>query len=325
MSDTLVEGLALRKLFSAAGALGETGGEQRKVRAVDGVDLAIRSGETMALVGESGCGKSTLGRLLIRLAEPTEGKVLFDGIDLASLKGSEARRSKRDMQIVFQDPYASLDPRMRILDTVGEPLATHEGLRGKEKAERVGELLETVGLEREAMRRYPHMFSGGQRQRIGIARALALDPRFVVCDEPVSALDVSIQAQVLNLLMDLREKKGLTYLFISHDLGVVRRIADRVCVMFLGKIVESGPVAEVYARPLHPYTMFLVAAAPLPDPKARFIEKKVLRGEMPSPTNPPSGCRFRTRCPYAQSRCAEEEPLLKVSGGRSAACHYPLG
>jgi oligopeptide/dipeptide ABC transporter, ATP-binding protein, C-terminal domain len=323
MGDILVEGIGLRKHFRVDGAGGKKQG--KNLRAVDGVDIAIRSGETMALVGESGCGKSTLGRLLIRLAEPTEGKVLFDGEDIAAFKGNEARARKRDMQIVFQDPYASLDPRMKILDTVGEPLATHEGLRGAEKAERVARLLEMVGLDRSTMQRYPHMFSGGQRQRIGIARALALDPRFVVCDEPVSALDVSIQAQVLNLLMDLRERKGLTYLFISHDLGVVRRIADRVCVMFLGKIVESGPVAEVYARPRHPYTMFLVAAAPLPDPKARYAEKKVLVGEMPSPTNPPSGCRFRTRCPYAKERCANEEPSLAGSDGRAAACHYPLG
>jgi oligopeptide transport system ATP-binding protein len=319
MSDALVEGIGLRKLFPIGGK-----GSARAVRAVDGVDLTIRRGETMALVGESGCGKSTLGRLLIRLASPTEGRVLFDGEDLSLLKGSSARASKRNMQIVFQDPYASLDPRMKILDILGEPFETHEGTRGKEKAERVSRILETVGLDPSCMQRYPHMFSGGQRQRIGIARALALDPKFVVCDEPVSALDVSIQAQILNLLMDLRERKGLTYLFISHDLGVVRRIADRVCVMFLGKIVESGSVAEVYGSPRHPYSMFLVAAAPLPDPRARFTPKKVLKGEMPSPTNPPSGCRFHTRCPYARPLCAEAEPKLASAEGRAVACHFPL-
>lgn len=322
MSDVLVRGRGLKKHFRVAGAFGK----RRSVRAVDGVDIDVRLGQTLALVGESGCGKSTLGRLLIRLAEADEGTVAFEGQDLSLLNSAALREKKRDMQIIFQDPYASLDPRMRILDIVGEPLETHERLRGQEKADRVTELLAAVGMDASCLHRFPHMFSGGQRQRIGIARALALHPKFIVCDEPVSALDVSIQAQVLNLLMELRERKDLTYLFISHDLGVVRRIADRVCVMFLGKIVESGPTDEVYERPRHPYTMFLTAAAPLPDPKARYAEKKILQGEMPSAMDPPSGCRFRTRCPFATELCAKEEPVLtEDSAGRGAACHRPLG
>jgi oligopeptide/dipeptide ABC transporter ATP-binding protein len=323
VTPPLVEATALRKLFPVA--KGVFGASSSFIRAVDGVSLSIREQETLACVGESGCGKSTLGRLLIRLLEPTSGSLRFSGEDLLALSPDELRRRKRDMQIIFQDPYASLDPRMRVADIVAEPLAAHGLARGKERVERAGELLELVGLQRSHLSRYPHMFSGGQRQRIGIARALALDPRFVVCDEPVSALDVSIQSQVINLLLDLREKKKLTYFFISHDLNVVRRIADSVCVMFLGKAMEYGPTWELYERPLHPYTMFLVSAAPVPDPRMRFKEKLILQGEIPSPVDPPSGCRFRTRCPYAAPRCAEEEPTLAGSGGRLVACHFPLG
>lgn len=324
MSSPLVQALGLTKHFPTEPGIFSS--RRAVVHAVDDVSLEIDERQTLGLVGESGCGKSTLGRLLIRLIAPTSGQVRFAGKELPAFDSRELRSHKRDMQIIFQDPYASLDPRMKVVDIVGEPLATHLGLRGAQKAERVGALLETVGLSREHMQRYPHMFSGGQRQRIGIARALALDPRFVVCDEPVSALDVSIQSQVINLLQDLQERKLLTYLFISHDLNVVRHISDKVAVMFLGKVVEFGSTRELYRRPLHPYTMFLLQAAPLPDPRARYTEKQVLQGELPSPINPPSGCRFRTRCPFAAARCADEEPpLAGEEGGRRVACHFPLG
>ncbi len=315
-ADGLVKHFPVEKgVFSAKGAV---------VHAVDGVSLKIRERETLACVGESGCGKSTLGRLLIRLIDPTAGTVRFGGEDIMGLKGGELRKKKRDMQIIFQDPYASLDPRMKVLDIVGEPLSTHRIARGKELEERVGELLEMVGLGKPFMSRYPHMFSGGQRQRIGIARALALNPKFIVCDEPVSALDVSIQSQVINLLLDLREKKNLTYFFISHDLNVVRHLSDTVCVMFLGKVMEYGPTREVYSRPLHPYSLFLISAAPVPDPNARYAEKLILQGEIPSPVNPPRGCRFHTRCPYARDICKDEEPVPTGSAERYVACHFPL-
>jgi len=333
MNVPIVEATNLTKHFATESGPFNSG--TSVIHAIDDVSLEIYERETLALVGESGCGKSTLGRLLIRLVAPTSGVVRFEGEELPPVDSRELRKHKREMQIIFQDPYASLDPRMKVLDIIGEPLVTHLGLHGEEKAERVGELLQMVGLPRSYVGRYPHMFSGGQRQRIGIARALALDPKFVVCDEPVSALDVSIQSQVINLLQDLQERKRLTYLFISHDLNVVRHISDRICVMFLGKVVEYGETREIYHHPLHPYTMFLLQAAPLPDPRARYNEKKVLQGEIPSPINPPSGCRFRTRCPYAAPRCAEEEPLLAASGGpgasgrsdvgaRKVACHFPL-
>ncbi len=321
MSDALVRASGLRKHFSAGGGVFAAKGAV--VRAVDGVDLAIPERETLACVGESGCGKSTLGRLLLRLIEPTEGSVSFRGEDILALRTRELRRRKRDMQIIFQDPYASLNPRMRVQDIIAEPLLAHERMGAAERIERVGSLMEMVGLRRQLMTRYPHMFSGGQRQRIGIARALALDPKFIVCDEPVSALDVSIQSQVINLLLELKERKGLTYFFISHDLNVVRHMSDNVMVMFLGKVMESGPTREVYERPRHPYTMFLISAAPRPDPRQRFVEKPILQGEIPSPVNPPSGCRFRTRCPYAKQRCADEEPIL-AGEGRKVACHFPL-
>ena len=322
MSKPLVEAINVIKHFPV-----EKGFLQKQtnvVHAVDGVNLEIRERETLALVGESGCGKSTLGRLLIRLLRPTSGEIRFDGIDLSTLDHHELRKRKKDMQIVFQDPYSSLNPRKKVLDIVSEPLETHTSMGTAEKKEKVGELLSLVGLQAAYMDRYPHMFSGGQRQRIGIARSIALDPRFVVCDEPVSALDVSIQSQIINLLQDLQDKKNLTYLFISHDLNVVRYISNRVCVMFLGKIVESGPTDDVYEHPLHPYTLFLVSAAPVPDPNMRYTEKKVLQGEIPSPVRPPSGCRFHTRCPFCADICTKEDPALMGDGAHMVACHFPL-
>jgi oligopeptide/dipeptide ABC transporter, ATP-binding protein, C-terminal domain len=292
------------------------------VHAVSGVTLDIRAGETLGLVGESGCGKSTLGRLILRLLEPTSGTVSFEGQDLSKLTQEELRALRRRMQIIFQDPYASLNPRMSIRDIVAEPLVTHKVCRGKaEITEQVRELLQKTGIRPEFMNRYPHQFSGGQRQRVGIARALALRPKLIVCDEPVSALDVSIQSQILNLLGDLQRELGLTYLFISHDLSVVRYLSDRVCVMFLGKICECGATKDIYEEPLHPYTRFLLEAVPKPDPDLRKEDKNMLVGEIPSPVNPPSGCRFHTRCPLAKPVCAEKEPALRNLGGRSVACH----
>ena len=276
-------------------------------------------------MGESGCGKSTLGRLLLRLLEPTAGEVIFDGTNVGKLKGKELRNFRKEMQIIFQDPYASLNPRMNVERIISEPLITHKVCANKmETRHRVVELMQEVGIPVEFLRRYPHQFSGGQRQRIGIARALALRPRLIVCDEPVSALDVSIQSQVLNLLDDLQEQYHLTYLFISHDLSVVRHISDRVAVMFLGCICEIGSTEEIYNSPMHPYTKFLLDSVPQPDPTQRDDDKELLTGEIPSPVNPPSGCRFRTRCPYATDKCAKEVPELKTYGDRQVACHYPL-
>ncbi|MFP3389515.1 ABC transporter ATP-binding protein [Brevibacillus sp. SIMBA_040] len=294
------------------------------VHAVDHVSFAIYEGETLAVVGESGCGKSTLGRTLLRIVEATEGEVFFEGKDIFKLTNHEMRELRKKMQIIFQDPFASLNPRMKVADIIAEPLVTHESMERAARDERVAELMELVGLRKAYGTRYPHMFSGGQRQRIGIARALALNPKFVVCDEPVSALDVSIQSQIINLLSRLQEQKNLTYLFISHDLHVVRYLSDRTCVMFLGKIMEIGTTNEVYNRPLHPYTKFLIAASPVPDPHARQKEKLILEGDIPSPLNPPSGCRFHTRCPYVQSICKNQEPVLQEVEGRDVACHFPL-
>lgn len=294
------------------------------VHAVDHVSFDIYEGETLAVVGESGCGKSTLGRTLLRIVEATEGEAFFEGKDIFKLTNHEMRELRKKMQIIFQDPFASLNPRMKVTDIIAEPLVTHESMERAARDERVAELMELVGLRKAYGTRYPHMFSGGQRQRIGIARALALNPKFVVCDEPVSALDVSIQSQIINLLSRLQEQKKLTYLFISHDLNVVRYLSDRTCVMFLGKIMEIGSTNEVYNRPLHPYTKFLIAASPVPDPHARQKEKLILEGDIPSPLNPPSGCRFHTRCPYVQSICKSQEPVLQQVEGRDVACHFPL-
>lgn len=294
------------------------------VHAVDHVSFDIYEGETLAVVGESGCGKSTLGRTLLRIVEATEGEAFFEGKDIFKLTNHEMRELRKKMQIIFQDPFASLNPRMKVTDIIAEPLVTHESMERAARDERVAELMELVGLRKAYGTRYPHMFSGGQRQRIGIARALALNPKFVVCDEPVSALDVSIQSQIINLLSRLQEQKKLTYLFISHDLNVVRYLSDRTCVMFLGKIMEIGSTNEVYSRPLHPYTKFLIAASPVPDPHARQKEKLILEGDIPSPLNPPSGCRFHTRCPYVQSICKSQEPALQQVEGRDVACHFPL-
>ncbi|HUP83808.1 MAG TPA: oligopeptide/dipeptide ABC transporter ATP-binding protein, partial [Candidatus Limnocylindria bacterium] len=299
------------------------------VRAVDDISFYIRRGETLGLVGESGCGKSTTGRAVIRLREPTAGKVSFEGTDLFTLKPNELRRLRRKMQIIFQDPYSSLDPRMTVNSIIGEPIETHGLKKGAAKRERIAELLQMVGLDPRYVNRYPHEFSGGQRQRIGVARALAVEPEFIVCDEPISALDVSIQAQVLNLLTDLRNQLGLTYLFIGHDLSVVKHISDRVAVMYLGKIVEVGPPDILYAGPGHPYTRALLSAVPVPDPMTERRRKRViLKGDVPSPVNPPSGCRFHTRCWLYErlgkpENCREIDPPLRVlQGDHQAACHY---
>ena len=303
--------------------------ESGRVRAVDDITFEIRKGETFGLVGESGCGKSTTGRAVIRLRNPTEGTVRFDGRDLMELKRDELRKMRRRMQIIFQDPYSSLNPRMTVGSIISEPLETHNLFPGKQRADRVRDLLALVGLNPNYTNRYPHEFSGGQRQRIGVARSLAVEPEFIVCDEPISALDVSIQAQVLNLLVELREKFGLTYLFIAHDLSVVRHISDRVGVMYLGKLVELGPPDAIYNTPAHPYTRALLSAVPIPDPKAERRRKRViLTGDVPSPANPPDGCRFHTRCWLYErlgrpEQCRTVDPELRtIASDHRAACHF---
>ncbi len=296
------------------------------VQAVDGVSFAIQPGETLGLVGESGCGKSTLARTILQLLKPTSGTVHFEGQEISSLSRKELRPLRREMQMIFQDPYASLNPRKRIGQIVGSPLKLHGIAEGKELDRQVKDLMDRVGLAPEHINRFPHEFSGGQRQRIGIARALALKPKLIIADEPVSALDVSIQAQIINLLEDLQSEFNLTYVFVAHDLGVVRHVADRVAVMYLGKIVEIGPADEVYSNPVHPYTEALLSAVPIPDPNANIDRSdRILEGDVPSPANPPKACRFHTRCPYATEICGEVEPPLEDHrGGQLAACHHPL-
>ncbi len=318
-SETLLEIQDLKKWFPIKGGLfSRTVGH---VKAVDGVTFDVRKGETLGLVGESGCGKTTTGRMILRLIEPTAGQVHFEGVDVLKLRGEDMRKMRREMQIIFQDPYASLNPRMTVGDIIGEPLEIHGVARGAAKQRRVGELLELVGLRAQHARRFPHEFSGGQRQRIGIARALALNPKLIVCDEPVSALDVSIQSQVLNLLKELQSEFGLTYIFIAHGLHVVKHISDRVVVMYLGKVAEIADGNELFDHPLHPYTEALLSAIPIPDPAVKR-NRIVLSGDVPSPVNPPSGCRFHTRCPYVMDICREVEPVLTdVGGGHQVACH----
>ncbi len=320
MATILAEGKHLSKTFPVKGQ-----GKGAALHAVSGVDLAVYEGETLALVGESGCGKSTLGRLLLGLLPPTQGQVFFDVQDLAALPPARLRALRRQMQLVFQDTAAALNPRWTVGQSLAEPLRIHNLCPRGEYAARGAALLTQVGLAPDLLDRYPHQLSGGQRQRVGLARALALSPRLVVCDEPVSALDVTIQAQMLNLLADLQASQGLTYVLISHDLGVVRHSADRVCVMFLGRVCEVGPTQALFSAPRHPYTKFLLDSVPRPDPTRRGESGPPLAGEIPSPVHPPSGCRFRTRCPYAQDICAQTVPPLTGAGDHQAACHFPLG
>ncbi|WP_052339799.1 ABC transporter ATP-binding protein [Gorillibacterium massiliense] len=318
----LVEIEDLKKYFPIhKGLLHRTVGQ---VKAVDGVTLSIRKGETFGLVGESGCGKSTFGRVLLRLQSATSGKVLFKDRDIHALNAKEMQKLREEMQIIFQDPFGSLNPRFLVKDIIGEPLRIHRNMSGKKIDARVVELMELVGLDPSRRNRYPHEFSGGQRQRIGIARAIALNPQFIVADEAVSALDVSVQSQVINLLMKLQKEMGLTFLFIAHGLNVVRHISDRIGVMYLGKLVEVAETEAMFAAPLHPYTAALLSAIPKPTPKKK-LERIVLQGDVPSPANPPAGCRFHTRCPFVQDKCREQEPQLEEKlPGRLAACHYPL-
>ncbi|HUT19422.1 MAG TPA: dipeptide ABC transporter ATP-binding protein [Anaerolineae bacterium] len=320
-NDILVEVKGLKKYFPITqGILFQR--HIGDIKAVDGLDFSVRRGETLGLVGESGCGKSTTGRAILQLYRPTAGEVLFEGQNLVEMKGERLRRMRRRIQMIFQDPYASLNPRMTVGGIVGEPLEVHHILPPREQRQRVQELLEIVGLNPYFINRYPHEFSGGQRQRIGVARALAVQPDFVVCDEPISALDVSIQAQIINLLEDLQDRFGLTYLFIAHDLSVVRHISDRITVMYLGKIVELADRRELYDNPLHPYTQALLSAVPIPDPEVEAKRRRIiLEGDVPSPANPPSGCHFRTRCPHKMPICAEEDPEWLDLGGHWVACH----
>jgi len=326
MTEVILEAKDLKKHYPIrSGVVRRTTGH---VKAVDGVSFELRAGETLGIVGESGCGKSTLGRLLMRLEDPTEGSILFDGVDMASAGRSEMRRLRRDIQIVFQDPYTSLNPRKTVGDIIGEPFDIHpDVVPRKGRKRRVQELLEQVGLSPEHINRYPHQFSGGQRQRIGIARGIALNPKVLVCDEPVSALDVSVQAQVINVMERLQDELGLAYVFIAHDLSVVRHISDRVAVMYLGKIAEIGTDAEIYERSTHPYTRALLSAVPVPDPTTRGTREQIpLQGDVPSPANPPSGCRFHTRCWKAKEICSLEEPALidrpDLGGSHRSACHF---
>lgn len=319
-SEILVEAQELQKYFPVKNFFGKS---KQEVRALDKISLSIRKGETFGLVGESGCGKSTFGRTLIRMYEPTGGNILYNGTNITTLKGKQLNAYRTKMQIIFQDPYSALDPHHNVREIISEPLSLEGNLSSSEMEERIVSLLKTVGMKPDDMEKYAYEFSGGQRQRIGIARALAVRPEFVLCDEPISALDVSIQAQVVNMLEDLQAEFGLTYLFVAHDLSMVRHISDRIGVMYLGKIVEIADSDELYDNPLHPYTKALLSAIPIADPKtARIAKRQIIKGDLPSPLNIPSGCRFHTRCPYAKPECAITEPEFReVSDGHFVACH----
>ncbi|MET3696948.1 peptide/nickel transport system ATP-binding protein [Bacillus oleivorans] len=317
-----VEGL--KKYFPTSSSL--FGKTKQFLKAVDGVDFYVKKGETLGIVGESGCGKSTTGNTIIRLLEPTEGKIIFDGKDITKLPERELQKIRKDIQMVFQDPFSSLNPRMRVFDIIAEPLRTHKVAKGKELEEQIYELMETVGLDRSFANRYPHEFSGGQRQRIGIARALALKPKLIICDEPVSALDVSIQAQILNLLIELQKKFELTYIFIAHGIPAVKYISDRIAVMYMGEVVELSSKEELFSHTMHPYTSGLISAVPVPDPTLRDRKNRViLEDDLPDQTNMPQGCRFYSRCPFAAERCKHEKPEFnEVKPNHFVACHYPL-
>jgi oligopeptide transport system ATP-binding protein len=319
--DALIEIRGLKKYFIKKE--GFWGNKIKYIKAVDDVNFYIKKGETFGLVGESGCGKSTTGRTIIKLYEPTAGEIIFDGKDISKLSEKEMKPYRKKIQMIYQDPYASLNTRMTVRDIIGEAIDTHDIAKGEEKQNYIYELLTKVGLSKEHANRYPHEFSGGQRQRIGIARALAVQPEFIICDEPISALDVSIQAQVVNMLEDLQKELGLTYLFIAHDLSMVKHISDRIGVMYLGKMVEVAESDELYENPSHPYTQALLSAIPIPDPTVAANKNRViLEGDVPSPLNPPSGCRFRTRCQYAMDICSAEEPIMKdIGNGHMVACH----
>ena len=319
MSENVLEVKNLCKYFDVN--RGMKGAQ--KVIAVDGISFEVKKGETFGLVGESGCGKSTLGRTILRIYEPTKGEIVFEGEDISRLSRKKMLPYRQKLQMIFQDPYASLNPRFTVGEIIEEPMVIHHMYDEKKRKERVQELLETVGLKPDHIRRYPHEFSGGQRQRIGIARTLALEPDFIVCDEPISALDVSIQAQVINMFEDLQESMNLTYLFISHDLSVVEMISDRIGVMYLGTIVETAPKKELYANPRHPYTRALLSAVPIPDPEVKK-ERITLKGDLPSPSNPPSGCLFHTRCPHCTEKCKTQVPTpVEIAPGHIVKCHYP--
>ncbi|MGY3714609.1 ABC transporter ATP-binding protein [Sutcliffiella cohnii] len=322
--EYLLKVRGLKKYFDISEGLLKR--KKQYLRAVDGVDFFVKEGETLGIVGESGCGKSTTGNLIMQLLEKTDGEIVFDGVDLSTLPKEELRKKRAEIQMIFQDPYSSLNPRMRVFDIIAEPLLTHRVAKGKELEGRVYELMDVVGLDRTYAKRYPHEFSGGQRQRIGIARAIALKPKLVICDEPVSALDVSIQSQILNLMAKLQKEFNLTFIFIAHGLPAVKHISDRIAVMYLGKIVEITTKDNLFEQPLHPYTEGLLSAVPIPDPNLRDKKNRIIiEGDLPSPANPPSGCRFHPRCPYAQHTCKTDVPELKeVKPEHYVACHFPL-